>query len=159
MAQVSWLGSDNPNNQTLVDKVDWNARTIEELRKIHAAYFKTVDEQVRALNKRHGKQVVFVVPVAQATIALREKIIAGQVPGLKTQDALFRDARGHPREPLEKLTGYCNFAAIYRRSPVGLPSSSKGTKNPNGDMLEHLLRELAWDAVVKEPLSGVKAAP
>ena len=61
------------------------------------------------------------MPVGQAVIALREKIIAGQAPGLKTQWELFRDSWGHPAPPLQALAAYCHFAVIYRRSPVGLP--------------------------------------
>ena len=161
MAQVSWLASDSPRNQT-PEQVDWNAPTIEKLRGTHAPYFKIVEDQVRALNKRHGKPVVFVVPVAQAVIALRGKIIAGQAPGLKTQDELFRDARGHAREPLQALTVYCHFATIYRRTPVGLPMSPilKAAKIPDWDeKLDRMLQELAWEAVIKEPLSGLRAAP
>jgi len=60
-------------------------------------------------------------PVGQAVIALREKIIAGEAPGLKTQEDLFSDAIGHARPPLQALAAYCHFAVIYRRSPVGLP--------------------------------------
>jgi len=44
-----------------------------------------MDEHVVAVNKKLGKQVVFVVPVGQAVIALREKIVAGKAPGLKSQ--------------------------------------------------------------------------
>ena len=62
-------------------KVDHNAITGEELRRRHAPYFKEMDKHIRNLNKRFGKQVLYVVPVGQAVIALREKIIAGQRPG------------------------------------------------------------------------------
>src|SRR5262249_12250808 len=78
-------------------KVDHNALTGEELRKLHAPYFKSMDELVRELNKKYAKQVVFVVPVGQAVIALREKIIAGKAPGLKQQEDLFTDAIGHAK--------------------------------------------------------------
>jgi hypothetical protein len=109
---------------------------------------------VQALNKRHGKPVVFIVPVAQAVIALREKIAVGEASGLKTQDDLFSDSIGHARPPIELLNAYCHFAVVYRRSPVGL--EIKGAKDQK---LHRLLQELAWDAVTKEPLSGVTIAP
>lgn len=60
------------------EKVDHNAITGEELRKRHAPYFKEMDDFIRELNKKQGKTVLYVVPAAQAVIALREKIIAGQ---------------------------------------------------------------------------------
>src|SRR5262245_28364901 len=57
-------------------QVDHNAPTGESLRKLHEPYFKRMDEHVRELNKKLGGEVLFVVPVGQAVIALREKIIA-----------------------------------------------------------------------------------
>ena len=93
-------------------------------------------------------------------IALREKIIAGQAPGLKTQEDLFTDPIGHAQPPLQALVAYCHFAVIYRRSPVGLPMPAvlARANNPAWDQnLNRLLQELAWDAVTHHPLSGVKA--
>jgi hypothetical protein len=142
-----------PNN------VDHNAATVEELRKIHKRYFEEMDEHVNAVNKKLGKQAVFVVPVGQAVIALREKIIAGQAPGLKSQEDLFSDGLGHPKPPLIILMGYCHYEVIYRKSPVGLPApkalSSAKTPGKDVEALNRLLQELAWDAVAHHPLSGV----
>lgn len=142
-------------------KVDHNAPTGAQLRALHEPYFKSMDAHVRDLNKKFGKEAVFVVPVGQAVIALREKIIAGQVPGLKQQEDLFTDAIGHARPPLQALAAYCQFAVVYRRSPVGLPRPAVLVKanNPSwDDALNRLLQELAWEAVTQHPLSGVKAA-
>jgi hypothetical protein len=141
-------------------KVDHNAITGEELRRRHAPYFKDMDEHIRGLNKRFGKQVLYVVPVGQAVIALREKIIAGQAPGLQTQEAIFSDPVGHPTAPLQALAAYCHFAVIYRTNPVGLPLPAVLARNKNAGWAEkqnRLLQELAWDAVTEHPLSGVKA--
>ncbi|MCI0685464.1 MAG: hypothetical protein L0Y71_25465 [Gemmataceae bacterium] len=142
-------------------KVERNGRTGPELHKMHAAYFKSMDDHVRELNDKHKKQVVFVVPTGQAVIALRERISAGQAPGLKTQDELFTDAIGHVRGPVKALVAYCHYAVIYRKSPVGLPAPSVLGKpkdgKPNDDgALNRLLQELAWDAVRQHPLSGVR---
>ncbi len=136
-------------------KVDHNAPTIAELRKLHAEYFKTMDEHVKDLNKQHGKQVLFVVPVGQAVIALREKIVAGEAPGLKQQEDLFTDAIGHAKPPLQALVAYCHYAVIYRRSPVGLPVPAVLAKATDNEKLNRLLQELAWTAVSQHPLSGV----
>ncbi len=134
-------------------KVDHNAPTSEELRKMHALYFDELDEHLEKLNTKYGKQVLFVVPIGQAVVALREKIIAGEAPGLAKQSDLFTDAIGHATPPLEALATYCQFAVMYRRSPVGLPLSSV----PN-EALNRLLQELAWQAAIEHPLSGVRAA-
>jgi hypothetical protein len=161
IVQVSWLGSDDPKNQTKPNvKVDWDAATVQRLREIHAPYIKNVHEQLEALNKKYDRNAFFVAPAAQATIALRERIIAGTAPGLKKQAELFRDDRGHALAPLVALTSYCNYAVIYRRSPVGLPLNNafRQAKNAAWDeKLDRLLQEVAWDAVIHEPMSGVKA--
>jgi hypothetical protein len=140
-------------------KVDHNAPTGAELRKLHEPYFQSMDDHVRDLNKKLGKEALFVVPVGQAVIALREKIIAGQAPGLKMQEDLFIDPIGHAKPPLQALAAYCHFAVIYRRTPVGLPMPDVLAKanNPLWDeKLNRLLQELAWDAVTHHPLSGVQ---
>jgi hypothetical protein len=141
------------------EKVDHNAITGEELRKRHAVYFKEMEAHIRELNKKQGKTVLFVVPAAQAVIALREKIIAGKAPGLTQQEDLFTDALGHGKPPLQALVAYCNYAVIYRRSPVGLPVPAVLKQAKLGDQeekLNRLLQELAWEAVTEHPLSGVR---
>ena len=143
------------------DEVDFDAAKIAELRKMHEPYFHTFDEHVRGLNKQFGKPLIFVVPSGQAVLALREKNIAGQAPGLSKQSDLFSDKLGHPRPPLQALAAYCQFAVIYRTTPVGLPLPHilSDAHKPEWDgKLNRLLQELAWDAVTHHPLSGVKVA-
>ncbi len=141
-------------------KVDHNAISGEELRKRHAEHFQRMDEHIRQLNKDLGKTVLFVAPAPQAVIALREKIIAGQAPGLKEQEDLFTDPLGHGKAPLKALVAYCDYAVIYRRSPVGLPVPEILKQAKLGDQeekLNRLLQELAWQAVLQHPLSGIQA--
>jgi hypothetical protein len=138
--------------------VDHNALTLDELRKRHAPYFQSMDKHVRDMNKKVGKQILYVVPVGQAVLALREKIVAGKAPGLKEQNDLFTDAIGHAKPPLQALVAYCHYAVIYGKSPVGLPTPAVLEKSKTGSYdaaLNRLLQELAWDAVVQHPLSGV----
>ena len=160
VVQPIWLRNDiDESTMKRPAKVDHNAITGEELRQRHATYFKDMDQHIRDLNKKHGKTVLFVAPAPQAIIALREKIIAEQAPGLKAQADLFTDDLGHGKAPLQALVGYCNYAVIYRRSPVGLPVPSvlKGAKlGDQEEKLNRLLQELAWEAVIQHPLSGVR---
>lgn len=140
--------------------VDHNAITIEELKKRHAVYFKEMDDHIQDLNKKEGKTVLYIVPAPQAVIALREKIVAGEAPGLTKQSDLFTDATGHGTAPLKALVGYCNFAVMYRRNPAGLPAPDvlKAAKlGDQTDKLNELLQKLAWEAVTQHPLSGVTA--
>ncbi|MBI3830418.1 MAG: hypothetical protein HY291_12940 [Planctomycetes bacterium] len=142
-------------------KVDHDAATVEQLRKHYEKYRKDMDDMVRKQNEQLGKQVCFVVPSGEAAILLREKIIAGQAPGLRKQSELFHDSWGHPGEALMVLAGYCHFAVLYRRCPVGLPMPEilAKSKTLNDEKLNRLLQELAWDAVYRHPLSGVQADP
>jgi len=64
---------------------------------------------------------------------------------------------GHPTTPLKVLAAYCHYAVIYRRSPVGLPMPEALEQNKEFAIpaLNKLLQELAWDAVIHNPMTGV----
>ena len=162
LAQEIWLRWDIFEPTTKIPaRVDHNAISGEELWKRHAPYFKGMDDHIRALDKKFGKQVLYVVPAGQAVIARCEKIIAGQAPGLKKQSDIFVDDLGHGNQPLEVLVAYCHFAVTYRRSPVGLPVPSRlkswGRSPEITAKLNTLLQELAWQACIQHPLSGLQA--
>lgn len=141
------------------EAVDNNVMTVDGLKALHDPYFALFDAYVRGLNEKAGRQEMLVVPVGQAVNALRALIIAGKVPAIPKQSDLFTDKLGHPRAPIQALAGYCHFAVIYRRSPIGLPVPAilggAGKQTPEDIALNHLLQELAWDAVIHHPLSGV----
>jgi len=158
--QELWLPEDrfpfDAANRTRESVEQFNESTMEDLEKPHEVYFEVMDKYVSSLNAEIGKQVVFIVPDAQATLALRERIIAGTAPGLKRQSDLFTDAWGHPSLPLKLLSGYCHFSVIYRRSPIGLsPPSTLPSDLRLSDALCLLLQQLAWDAVTQHRLSGL----
>ena len=158
--QEYWLPNDEYHPVYPLDtrkKVDHNATTIPALQKAQDEYDHDVDEYARAINAKLGKDALVTVPVGQAVVRLREKIVAGECPGIKEQAELFRDTWEHPQPPIQALAAYCHFAVIYRRSPVGLPLPTVLQKNPAWDeKLNRLLQELAWAAVTKAPLSGVR---
>ena len=145
------------------EKVDHNAQTGVTLREMHARYFREMDALIGDINRKLGQPVVVAVPAGQAVIALREKILAGHAPGLKTQDDLFTDPLGHPKPALQVLIAYTHFAVIYRKNPAGLPipSALAQLKLPADEAgaLNRLLQELAWDAATHHPLSGVFQMP
>ena len=136
-------------------KVDHDAPILAELAKAQDAYDRDVDACVRTINEKIGKQTLVAVPVGQAVLRLREKIVAGECPGITKQSELFRDSWGHPTHPIMALSAYCHFAVIYKRSPAGLPLPSVLLRNPawNGK-LNRLLQELAWEAVQKQGQGG-----
>lgn len=166
LVQEYWLPNDTYEPIYPLDtrkKVDHNATDVNELRKKNAAYCRDIEEHVRAINKKNGRDVAYVVPVGVASVALREKIVAGKAPGLKAQWDLFRDTWGHAKPALMTLSAYCHFAVIYRRSPVGLavPDALKRDKEIPEDQkeaLNRLLQELAWEAVSNHPLTGIESA-
>jgi hypothetical protein len=160
--QEFWLPNDrfNQENFRVANREpDREKRSMKELREQHEAYFKHLDDHVRRINEKLGKPVVFVAPVGQAVLLLREKIATGEAPGLKQQGDLFTDPLGHAAPTLQALVAYCHYASIYRRSPVGLPTPTllARAKTPPDPALVKLLQELAWEAVIQHPLSGVKA--
>lgn len=138
--------------------VDHNAATVGKLNEIHGKYFAEMDALVTAVNRKIGKPAVAVVPVGQAVIALRGRIIEGTAPGLKSQEMLFTDPLGHPAPALQLLVVYCHFAVIYQKSPAGLPVPEilSGFPPDVAASLNKLLQEIAWDAATGHPLSGVK---
>lgn len=129
------------------------------LRKTWTPWVEKLRDQAKALNERHKKAVVFVVPVGDAVIRLRERVTKGEVPGFAKQSELFTDEIGHGKPPIAWLTAYCHFAVIYGRNPVGLPTPDalKKLAGDDADKLNRVLQEAAWSAVAAEPMSGVKA--
>ena len=136
---------------------NFNNDTVAYLRSIYTPYFRRFNKFVWALNKKLGKTVVHVIPVGQAVLALRAKIIAGQAPGIKKQSQLFIDPLGHPNAVIQTLSAYCYLAVIYHRNPIGLPVPQQLAKWKSAAKLNRLLQTLAWNAVTSHSLSGVKA--
>lgn len=163
LVQEFWLPNDTYEPIYPLDtrkKVDHNATDLAALRKANAAYCQDIEKHVRELNKELGTAAVLVVPVGEASVALREKIVAGQAPGLKAQWDLFSDTWGHAKGPLMVLSGYCHFAVIYRRSPVGLamPRMLKNDQtiaDADKESLNRLLQEIAWETVRHHKLTGM----
>lgn len=136
--------------------------TVESLRKMGEGYRATwlngLEAQVRSLNASIGREAVGIIPVSDAVLALRERIAEGKAPGLGKQTDLFRDDLGHPLPPLAALVSYCHFASIFGRSPVGLPVPEAIKGPPQAGELNGLLQQIAWDAVTRYPMSGVRGA-
>ena len=160
--QEYWLPNDAYNPVYPLErrkKVDHNATDLAELRKANARYERDIEAHIRGINQQLGKDVLVVVPVGAASIALREQIAARRVPGLKVQWRLFADDWGHPTPPLKTLAAYCHYAVIYKRSPVGLPlpPELEQYKEFAIPALNKLLQQLAWEAVIHNPMTGVAA--
>ncbi len=161
LVQSSWPTRDGTPDGKGFKVEQRNAATVEDLKEMRAKHsalwLSKLEAQMRALNQSVGREAVFIVPASDAIFALRERVAEGKAPGLKGQAELFRDPLGHPNQPLALLVTYCQFAAIYQRSPVGLPVPSALKDAPQAAELNRLLQQLAWDAVTAYPMSGVTA--
>jgi hypothetical protein len=139
---------------------DYN-KTPEEIAKINIKNNKSAEELARKLNEGAGKTVVYLIPTAQAHNALRVMIYNKEMSGMTNQGEVFRDAIGHPTDPVIALNAYLHFAVMYGVSPVGLPIPSilKNSRKPEyqEEKFNRALQELAWKIVINYPLSGVKA--
>jgi hypothetical protein len=142
-------------------KIDHNATDLAKLRDATQRYATDIEDYVKGINQRLGRNAILIVPVGMAAVTLREKIIKGEAPGLKQQSELFRDNWGHALPPLQLLSSYCHFAVIYRKSPVGLPlplafRTLKDMSDDDKAKLNTLLQQIAWDTVRVHPMSGIK---
>lgn len=120
-------------------------------------YMTRLRTQLQGIDRRAGKQITFVVPSGPAVYELRKQVLLGNVPGVARQSELFHDAIGHPTTPTANLVTYVWFAAMYRESPVGLQALVDRT-DPTSAPRERLLQQIAWNAVVNEPKSGVRGS-
>lgn len=155
LIQASWPAYDGRDRSDPKINVpgawDRDAATVESLREMRRAQNSTwrrgLEAQVLALNSAIGAKVATVIPVNDAVFALRERVIAGTAPGIAKQSELFTDPLGHPSPALSHLVTYCHYAAIFRRTPVGLPVPSGYENVPRVKELNTLLQELAWNAI------------
>ncbi len=160
--QASWVPRDGQRGAFTNAQRD--AADLAAIRKAQAPFTDKVRAQVEAINAQYAEKrkrpVVFMVPVGEAVVRLRERVAKGEVPGITKQSDLFRDDLGHGKAPLYTLVAYCHFAVIYGRSPVGLAVPgflANAGLGENADAVNRVLQEVAWAAVTAEPASGVKA--
>ena len=155
LVQGSWFPYDVPDfDKRIRDNARRDEMKIADLRVAMQPWRVKLEEQVDALNKKHGRRAVFIVPVGEAVVRLREMIVDGKFPGITQQSKLFRDAIGHGNGHVMAVAAYCNYAVIYGRSPAGLNVDA-----PEIDAPQHsILQQIAWDVVSQYPYAGVTPA-
>ena len=154
LVQQSWVPFDYLDRR-VKDNAERDAAELDvkKLRADHARWRGDMEAQVKALNKKAGRDAVFIVPAGDAVVKLRELVAEGKAPGVAKQSDLFTDAIGHGKLPVVVLVSYCNYACITGRSPVGLRVKEPAV----GAELHDLLQRVAWDTVSGYPMSGVTA--
>jgi hypothetical protein len=150
--QASWPAFDSadglPKQHVQAQRDGTTAAALKTMREAqNSGWRKQLEEQIAKLNQELGREAVRLIPVNDAVFTLRERIIEGKVPGLTKQTELFKDEIGHPTPPLALLVTYCHLAAIYGKSPVGLPVPGSLKENPQAEALTKVLQEVAWGAV------------
>ena len=156
--QQNWVPFEDPEiwlSKSKPKSIDRDVITLAQLRSKHDPYFRLIEDHVKEINDRIPAAKIVIVPSGEAVMALRDKVIKGEAPGVRTQNELFTDALGHPGPQIRVLSAYCHFSVIYRRSPVGLPVVSQLTKLPEAEKLNRMLQQIAWKAVTGHPMSGV----
>lgn len=119
---------------------------------------------ISELRKTYGKKV-FIMPTSDAMVLAVRYFHEKQLPGVEgvhkliggKDRSLWRDRLGHLGPGLGQLEGYVFYATLYRRSPVLIEQdiSFAGVNDYPGQDLDRMFREIAWKAVVNNPLSGV----
>ncbi len=145
--------NDQRDNETLATVQRWLANE-----KAPGGYLERLRTQLSGIDRRAGRQITYVVPSSTAVYSLRTQVIEGKVPGVARQSDMHRDPIGHPTTVTSHLVTYVWYAAMYRESPVGL-QALVDTADPNSARREKMLQQIAWNAVVGEPKSGVKGKP
>lgn len=151
--QASWVPFDmTPDMKKITDNSQREETDLDAWQKAGDIWRTNLEAQIDSLNTKYGKKALFIVPVGDAVLALRRLIKKGEFPGITSQAKLFRDPIGHGQGHIMALATYCNFAAIYKRSPVGLKLDERGVS----DEQHAILQRIAWETVSKYERSGAK---
>ncbi|MEM9368258.1 MAG: hypothetical protein AAGD07_19865 [Planctomycetota bacterium] len=124
-------------------------------------------KQVSVLLAKYPDKI-FVMPTSNAMVLAAKAFLKDDLPGIdglhrvvgKKERSLWRDQLGHLGPGFEWLEGYVFYATLYRKSPELLPTEliqnrQDGFPSPE---LDQKFREIAWQAVISHPLSGVTDA-
>ena len=157
LVQESWYPFDVPKGAAgyITNNTQRDDAKIADLQAAVDDWRKKLEAQADDLNKTHSKRAVFIVPAGDAVVKLRALVAEGKFPGVTKQSDLFTDQIGHAHAHVQALATYCNYAAIYRVSPVGLKVPRSGL-----DEAQHaILQTLAWETVSTYPYAGIAPRP
>ncbi|MGF1469590.1 MAG: hypothetical protein ACFCGT_26000 [Sandaracinaceae bacterium] len=129
---------------------DWRQRLTDDRR--------LWESIIDGVNRRHEGPDMMLVPAGTALAVLVDRIAAGQVPGVSSDEALFHDS-AHTTDLGDYFVACVMFATLYRQSPVGgrrHTASREGV--PYARVPEETARafqEIAWEVVRQDPRAGV----
>lgn len=147
LVQVSWPAYDGVLDRRFRNR-ERDSDSVESLQKAEDDFRRRwtvpLDAQILALNRSIGRNVVSVIPTADAVFEFRRLVAAGKVPGIERQSELFIDDTGHPKPVLAVLAAYCDFIAIYHCSPVGFPVPDELRGMVERVAVTRILQDTAW---------------
>jgi len=153
LIQASWMPFDITSLEHRVkDNAERDQTDLAALQKSTDVWRKNLETQVDELRDKFKTTAIEIVPVGDAVNELRRRIQAGQFPGVSKPSELFRDPIGHGLGHVQALAAYCNYVAIYRRSPEGLTLNESGV-TPEQHII---LQQIAWTTVSNYDHANVK---
>ncbi len=127
-----------------------------------------IRELVAPAMAQAGVPVIRVIPAGQALAAVVRAAEAGQVPGLTARRALFATTPDGAPDPIHLsdlglyVVALAHFAALYRRSPEGLPAALSRADGTPATAFEAgaaaLVQRLVWDSLRRYPEAGFAGA-
>lgn len=146
----------------------FSAETIARLGQEKNAIYGKV---IKALNEKYSDRV-FIMPTSDAMVLAAEHWHRGELPGVDglhksiggKERSLWRDTLGHLGPGFERLEGYVFYSTLYGKSPelieepINFGRAGKNENAPDfpSSDLDKVFRKIAWQAVIGNPLSGVK---
>jgi len=138
--------------------------TYEVFEEIRVQRNRSFAEFVGGLRDDYGDRI-YIMPTSDAFTRLAQRHTREPLPGVEgihrlvggKKASIWRDQIGHVGHEFEALIGYVFYATLYQKNPMDLPKGIALGKNgevPNPE-LDEIFREIAWEAVINHPLSGV----
>ena len=139
--------------------------TPEVLNNLEAEKHKIFKAFINGMQQRYPDKV-FIAPTSLAVTKAAVLQVKGELPGVDSlhqmvtgkDRSIWRDHRGHLGPGFDRLEGYVFYATLYKKSPE-LIKNSISFQSENRDYpspaLDKVMRKIAWQAVIENPLSGV----
>lgn len=153
--QLYQLGENPKSEDFFTDEV------LDRIGKEKRGLYATLVEQLR----ENYPDKVFILPTSDAMTLAAKRQIRGELPGIEgvheviggKERSLWRDQLGHLGPGFERLEGYVFYATLYGKSPELITDEVNfgGDDTFPSQELDAAFREIAWEAVINHPLSGV----
>ena len=162
LVQGSWMTWDGLGKGG-IKNAERDTQPVSGIRERTLKHMDDIRAQLRTINQRVGREVCVLVPVGAAVVRLRELIAEGKLPGIEKPSQLFVDDIGHAHPAILHLCTYMYHAAVFHHDPreiTGLGNNgwSKQFGQPKPE-LAAVLKQIAWETMSAEPLSGMQKTP